>query len=139
MGNLGESLRGRILVGESLGAAGGVLTAALAAEGYEVCVAREAVRDAGGDGSGGSPGTEGKTAAPFDVIVWSLDGRSPPPAQLERRLRDPSVARALILVSGAGRLATAVEAQRLGATAVLARPVDPAALFRAVETALGNA
>jgi DNA-binding response OmpR family regulator len=133
-------MKGRILVGETDAVAAQALTEALAAEGYDVCVARDG-------GVGTLPRTSRSNAikwfdcesvVPFDVIVWGMDGRTSP-TQVERRLSDPSVARALILVSGAGRLATAVEAERLGATAILARPVDPAELFRAVETALGNA
>jgi DNA-binding NtrC family response regulator len=138
MGTEREPVKGRILVGESDAVAARAMTEALAAEGYEVCVAREA-----GQLPRPAPSASGRSfdcdgLAPFDVIVWGMDGRLPP-APVERRLSDPSVARALILVSGAGRLATAVEAERLGATAILARPVSPAELFRAVESALGNA
>jgi ActR/RegA family two-component response regulator len=123
------------LVGEKDPHARGALTAALAglaADGHEVCVA-------GVSGPLARPacGSLDTGDSAFDVIVWALEA-GPPPA-LARRLRDPATARALILVSGAGRLATAVEAQRLGATAILARPVDPAELRRAVESALGGA
>jgi DNA-binding response OmpR family regulator len=138
MGKEREPVKGRILVGESDDVAERAWTEALAAEGYDVCVARE-----GGALPRRARGASGKASdcegvAPFDVIVWGMDSRLHS-ALIERRLSDPSMARALILVSGAGRLATAVEAERLGATAILARPVDPAELFRAVETALGNA
>jgi DNA-binding response OmpR family regulator len=143
MGTEREPVKGRILVGESNAGAAQALTEALAAEGYDVCVARDAGLLPRSKRTRGISGTstrssDGEGLVPFDVIVWGMDGRTPP-VQDERRLSDPSVARALILVSGAGRLATAVEAERLGATAILARPVDPAELFRAVETALGNA
>src|SRR4051794_38663880 len=92
--------RGRVLVGEGDPAVAGALRAALAAGGYEVCVAGE-----GGPAPRPERTGAGDVAPPFDVIVWGLE--TGPPAQ-EARLSDPAGARALILVSGAGRLATAV-------------------------------
>jgi DNA-binding NtrC family response regulator len=128
MGKQREFLRGRILVGESDPRAAEKLTEALAADGHEVCVAEDAavLQDAR---------VGSAVVGTFDVIVWDMGG-GPPPAQVEQRLSDPSVARALILVSGSGRLATAVEAERLGATAILPSPVDPIELCRAVASAL---
>jgi DNA-binding response OmpR family regulator len=127
-----EQHRGRILVGEWDPAARGALTAALAADGYEVCLAGEGREESSVVASASST-YRGDGVEPFDVIVWALEDE--PPAETQR-LGDPGAARALILLSGAGRLATAVEAERLGATAIMARPVDPAELCRVVESAL---
>jgi len=121
--------RGRILVGENDAAEAGVLKAALAAGGYDVCVAGES----GGRGAFERSGGAGDGTRPYDVVVWTLEAGSP--AQPERP-SDPPAARALILLSAAGLLATAVEAERLGATAILSRPVDPAELRRVVDSAL---
>jgi DNA-binding response OmpR family regulator len=69
---------------------------------------------------------EGRGRRAVDLLVWGFDPRAPE-TELGATLL-PGRARAVVLVTARGWLATAAAAQRLGASAVLRRPLDPEAL-----------
>jgi DNA-binding NtrC family response regulator len=125
------------LVGASDRATREALTAALAAEGYEVCGAadaRELQRRLPPAAAGPGPR--------FDAILWGFELRDGDGDGdgFERRLSDPSFARALIIVRrGGGRLAAAAEAWRLGASAILDGSGNADEVGRTVRAALGHA
>jgi diguanylate cyclase (GGDEF)-like protein len=91
-------------------------------EGYEVCTA-----------SGGEEALHLFEREHFDVILTDLVMPGLDGSQLVQRVKERDADQDIVVVTSVGDVKTAVDAMKLGATDYLLKPIDRAALLRALE------
>ncbi|HEX9669159.1 MAG TPA: sigma-54 dependent transcriptional regulator, partial [Thermoanaerobaculia bacterium] len=120
-------MRGRVLIVEDRESLRRMLERALAGEGYEVAAAAT-----------GGEGVRAASERPFDLVLTDL--KLPDLSGLEvlaaSRAAQPRVP--VVVLTGYGTVAAAVEAMKLGAYDFLEKPVELDDLLRLVEGAIGQ-